>query len=542
VRMHEGDVEKTAFRTHQGHYEFRVMPFGLTNAPATFQALMNDILEPFLRKFVLVFFDDILIYSSSLEAHLKHLKQVLEILKTNQLYAKRSKCTFAEPKVEYLGHIISAEGVATDPKKTQAVQEWPIPKTIKELRGFLGLAGYYRKFIRKFGVISKPLTELLKKNNFVWHEGALEAFQNLKQALCETSILALPDFTKPFVLETDACDSGIGAVLSQEGRPLAFMSKALGVKDLGLSIYKKEYLAILMAVDKWRHYLEQDQFIIQTDHESLTYLLDQKIHTPIQKKGLTKLLGLNYRIRYKKGKENKAADALSRRIMQSEDSCPGTDMTGGWLTAITQVVPSWYDQIYSSYKDDATLQDIIQGKMIDATQAPNFTYTNGVVKYKGRIVIGVAGPLREELVKTIHDSYIGGHAGIQNTYRLLKAHFYWPSMKKLVYQLVQHCDVCKQAKAERVPYPGLLQALSPPHGPWQDITMDFIEGLPKSEGRDTIMVIVDRFTKYGHFITLAHPFTAQEVAKSFWITSTSFMACLPRRFSQAYSGKNCSNT
>ena len=150
-----------------------------------------------------------------------------------------------------MGHIIIyAEGVATDPKKTQAIQEWPIPKSIKELRGFLGLAGYYRKFIRKFGIINKPLTEMLKKNNLLWHEGALKAFHNLKQALCEASILALPDFTKPFVLETNACDTGIGAVLSQEGRPLAFFSKALGVKHLRLSIYEKKYLAILMAVDK----------------------------------------------------------------------------------------------------------------------------------------------------------------------------------------------------------------------------------------------------------------------------------------------------
>ena len=213
---------------------------------------------------------------------------------------------------------------------------------------------------------------MLKKNNFIWHEGALEAFRNLKQALCKASIMALPDFTKPFVLEPDACDTGIGAVLSQEGRPLAFFSKALGVKHLRLSIYEKEYLAILMVVDKWRHYLEQDQFVIQTYHKSLTYLLDQKIHTPIQKKGLTKLWGLNYRIRYRKGKKKKAADALSRRNMQGEEGCQGNKMEGGRFTAITQITPSWYDKIYASYKDDAKLQDMMRSKLVDATQSLNF--------------------------------------------------------------------------------------------------------------------------------------------------------------------------
>ncbi|KAJ6942306.1 hypothetical protein NC652_008196 [Populus alba x Populus x berolinensis] len=509
VRMHE-DIEKTAFRTHQGHYEFRVMPFGLTNALATFQALMNSVLEPYLRKFVLVFFYDILIYSPTLERHLSHLRQVLEILRENQLLAKRSKCAFGEQQVEYLGHIISITGVAIDGKKTEAVNNWPVPRALKELRGFLGLAGYYRKFIRHFGIISKPLTELLKKNQFGWNVQAQQAFDRLKKALCEAPVLALPDFSKTFILETDACDSGLGAVLSQEGHPLAYFSKALSPKHMGLSIYEKEYLAILMAVEKWRHYLEQEQFVIQTDHESLKYLLDQKIHTTIQKKGLTKLLGLRYTILYRKGRENVAADALSR---QHHSNAASTAV--GELGAVTSILPAWYEEVHPSYDHDPKLQSIILDKLMGDTRQMDYTYTEGVLRYKGRIVVGQDGELRAKLIKSVHDSYVGGHASIQNTFRRLKTNFYWSGMKAMVKRTVEECDVCKQAKVERVAYPGLLQPLPVPKGTWEAITMDFIEGLPGSEGKNAIMVIVDRFTKYSHFIALNHPYTAQDIAQLF---------------------------
>ncbi|XP_073268339.1 uncharacterized protein [Populus alba] len=358
VRMHEEDIEKTTFRTHHGHYEFRVMPFGLTNAPTTFQALMNSVLEPFLQKFVLVFFNDILIYSSTFELHLAHL--------------------------------------------------------------------------RHFGIISKPLIDLLKKNNYGWSMQAQQAFTVLKQALCKAPFLALPDFSKTFMLETDASDYGLRAVLSQKGKPVAYFSKSLSSKHLGLSIYKKEYLAILMALEKWRHYLEQEQFIIQIYHESLKYLLDQKIHTTIQKKGLTKLLGLRYKIVYRKGRENIVADALSRKINDLSAKDIGT------LKAITNILPAWYEEVYASYKKDCR-----------------------------------------------------GHAGIQNTYRRLKSNFHWYGMKVMVKETVEECDVCRQAKVERVAYPGLLQPLPAPEGTWEAITMDFIEGLPSSKGRNAILVVVD---------------------------------------------------
>lgn len=229
IRMNPADEHKTTFKTHNRHFEFRVLPFGLTSAPATFQGVMNDVLAKLLRRNVLVFVDDILVYSTSLEDHVSHLRQVFQILTDHQLKVKRSKCSFAQSKLAYLGHIISANGVATDDEKITAVRNWPVPTSVKELRSFLGLAGYYRKFVRHFGVICKPLTELLRKGQlFVWTSVTEEAFVTLKNALISAPVLAMPDFHKQFVVETDASEKGISAVLMHDEHPVAFLSKALG--------------------------------------------------------------------------------------------------------------------------------------------------------------------------------------------------------------------------------------------------------------------------------------------------------------------------
>jgi hypothetical protein len=280
IRMRPEDEHKTAFKTHQGHYEFKVMAYGLTGAPATFQGLMNTILQPLLRRGVLVFIDDILVYSKDLHSHLALLRQVFQILTQHQLKIKRSKCKFLQPQLVYLGHEISGAGVKTDQKNIAAVAKWPSPENLKQVRGFLGLAGYYRKFVRNFGIISRPLTDLLKKSSvFRWTALEEASFVALKQALILAPVLALPDFSRMFEIETDASDNGIGAVLIQNKHPLAFLSKALGPRSSALSTYEKEALAIIMAVDHWRPYLQPAEFIVHTNQKSLIHLEEQLIST-----------------------------------------------------------------------------------------------------------------------------------------------------------------------------------------------------------------------------------------------------------------------
>ncbi|XP_057746886.1 uncharacterized protein LOC130966135 [Arachis stenosperma] len=458
------DRYKTAFRTHQGLYEWLVMPFGLTNAPATFQNLMNDVFRPYLRKFVLVFFDDILVYSPSFTLHLQHLETVLKLLQQECLFAKLSKCSFGTSEIDYLGHTISDSGVHMEKAKVQAIMEWPQPTNVKQLRGFLGLTGYYRRFIRHYA-----------------------------------SIATLPNFELPFEVETDASGTGVGAVLIQEKHPIAFFSKKLSPSLQKQSAYVREFYAITEAVAKFRHYLLGKKFIIRTDQQSLKALVDQTLHTPEQQKWLHKLLGYDYEIQYKPGQENAVADALSR--------C--------FFAAWSRPKAEWMGTLKSEIEADAQLQELWQQCVQNRQVDPHYTVRNGILLWKDRVVLPVNSSLIPLILHEHHDSPGGGHSGIAKTLDRIRSSFYWPNMHKDTRKYVQNCVICQQAKAETTKPAGLLQPLPIPHQVWDDICMDFITSLPPSHGYSVIMVVIDRLTKFAHFIALRRDFDSKTVSDAF---------------------------
>ena len=507
VRMHTDDIAKTAFRTHHGHYEFLVMPFGLSNAPATFQALMNDVLRPYLRKFVLVFFDDILIYSASWAEHLQHVGIVLETLQAHHLHLKRSKCSFGATSVAYLGHVISEGGVAMDADKVAAVASWPPPRSARGLRGFLGLAGYYRKFIKDFGLIAAPLTRLLRRDAFAWDDDATTAFHALKHALTTGPVLQMPDFAKLFVVDCDASGAGFGAVLHQGAGPLAYFSKPFAARHLKLAAYERELIGLVQAVRHWRPYLWGRHFSVRTDHYSLKFLLDQRLSTVPQHQWTSKLFGFDFSVEYRPGRLNTVADALSRR-----DSEAAVEDTAMAALAISGPTFSLLDDIRRALAAAPDGQHLLQ-QLRDGVLAAPWRLVDGLLLHGTRIFVPNYDDLRHQVLTLAHSA---GHEGIQKTLHRLRADFYMPHDRALVQDWVRTCTTCQQNKTLAQQPGGLLQPLEVPSQVWADISMDFIEGLPKVAGKSVILTVVDRFSKYAHFIALGHPYTASSVARAFF--------------------------
>lgn len=503
VRVRSEDIHKTAFRTHEGHYEYLVMPFGLMNAPATFQSLMNDVFRGMLRKFVLVFFDDILVCSPDWDSHMRHLEIVLETLHNQSLVANKKKCFFGQKTVEYLGHVISHDGVSMDPSKVSSVLQWPRPKTVKGVRGFLGLTSYYRKFIKDYGKEARPLTELTK-DELQWSDKVKAAFDLLKEKMTIALVLALPDFTKEFVIESDASGLGLGAILIQGGRPVAYFNKALGDRNLAKSAYEKELMTVALAIQHWRPYLLGRKFVVCTDQKSLRQLLLQRITTTDQQNWAAKLLGYQFDILYKPGLENKGANALSH--MHEEATLQTLIHYPAWLES---------EQVLVEVHQDPKLMDIITALQQGAETRRGFSYSNGVLLYEGRLVISATSPWIPILLKEFHVTPQGGHSRFYRTYRRVAANLYWLGMKKMVQQFVMDCDICQRQKYMATAPGGLLQPLNIPEQVWDEVSMDFITGLPKSKGFEAVFVVVDKLSKYGHFIPLKHPYTARVVAEVF---------------------------
>jgi len=386
------------------------------------------------------------------------------------------------------------------------MDNWPVPHNIKSLRGFLGLTGYYWKFVQGYSALAAPLTALLKKNAFFWTPAATEAFTQLKAVVTSPPVLRLPDFTKDFVIECDASGSSLGAVLMQEGHPIAFFSHALKGRALLLSTYDKELLSLVSAVQKWRPYLLGRPFRVKTDQQALKYLLEQKVATIPQQRWISKLMGYDFIIEYKRGTENRVADALSRQF----DPLTGSpELT---LSLISFPTPTWVEELKASYAQDQVAHSILLNFQQNQPGPKGFSVQRGLLLKKGQLWLVKNSPFQRQVLEFIHSNPTAGHSSFHKTLHRAKTNFIWQGMRQDIKTFVRECVVCQVSKPETIHPPGLLQPLPIPTRVWSDISMDFIDGLPSSHGFSVIMVVVDHFSKYEHFIALSHPYTASKVA------------------------------
>lgn len=566
--LHSDDVPKTAFNTHIGKYQFKVLPFGLTNAPSVFQSAMNTLFSDMLNKGVLIYLDDILVYSKTEEEHYQLLERVLQRLKDVNLKARQHKCHFFKSELKYLGHIVSRNGLKPDSTKVQAISEWPMPNTVYDVRSFLGLTNYFRKFIQGYAVLARPLTDLLKgldkseqkgksrrydssshKTLGVrWSQECEQSFIQLKAALTSAPVLVLPDFNKPFELVCDAASvhpPGIGAVLLQQGHPVAFYSRKLSKAEENYTIQELEMLAVICALKEFRCYLHGAEFTIVTDHEPNVYLDTMQLNRR-RARWLETTACFNYRWVYRPGRLN-VADPLSRVPHQPSYATAVSPVapTGAatWACGIFTVLTSRSSRSSSSagrkrhrnsedsvtedasevarYANSNFLERVKAGYEQDswfvAENTVSFIYEAGLWWTKRhQLVVPRVASLRTECIESMHDHPFSGHFGQRKTLDLVQRVFYWPNMKEDVVQYCRSCPSCQLNKASSAKPAGLLQPLPIPGRRWESISMDFIVELPVSKsGNDTILVIVDRLTKMTHIVPCKSTITAPEVAELF---------------------------
>ena len=464
LRIREHDIQKTAFRTRYGHYEFLVMPFGLTNAPAVFMDLMNRVFRFYLDKCVVVFIDDILVYSSSYLEHEKHLRKVLEILRENKLYAKLDKCEFWLKEVIFLGHVISAGGICVDPGKVEAVLKWEKPTNVTEIRSFLGLAGYYRRFIEGFSTIASPLTKLTRKEvRFNWSKECEESFQELKRRLTSAPVLALPSGTEGFIVYSDASSRGLGCVLMQHGKVIAYASRQLKPHEVNYPVHDLELAAVVFPLRVWRHYLYGTQVQIFTDHKSLKYLMSQKELNMRQRRWVELIKDYDCIIDYHPGKANVVADALSRKgkaVMGDTETSEQGNVRElkrmgiqlsvgpeGSLLAHIKIRSVLRDKVLEVQLADEGVrkikEKIKQGKELFLQVLPG-----GLVAMGKRVYVPENKTLKGEILKEAHESRFATHPGSTKMYRDLKEYYWWPNMKKEIAKYVSRCGICQQVKIE----------------------------------------------------------------------------------------------
>lgn len=535
VRIKEGDEHKAAFRCKDGHFEPLVIQFGLTNAPACFQRFMHSIFRDHLDKFLIIYLDDILIYSKDLDSHRNQVELVLSLLEKNQLSVKASKCLFEVKRLPFLGYILSDKGISMDPQKCESIRNFPEPTNLKELRSFLGLANFYRSFIGNYSKKTKPLTDLTKKGKFLWNSQAAKALQDVKGCLVKNTMLTYPDQNAKFFMDTDASDHTIGAVLSQRDqdqslKPVAFYSRKLSDAELNYSTYDKELLAIVDSLKYWRHYLispvEPTQ--INTDHKNLLYFRTPQLLKPRHARWAEFLGQFPFKLVHIKGLGNTVADALSRAnssttrtdtheqrvILLKEDK-----WAEGTLMAI-KTRSDWPNYIRSYLELDRWDPDLDDKDKKFLDNQLNKFYLEDQKLYfmddKRKRLYVPAPEERTMLIKRYHE-YLG-HLASQSILPLVERHFFWPSMAQDFKDFISKCSKCQLSRNLT---PNTRQAMERPITPIPSVALpferwglDFIQNLPETKkGNKHIITAIDYATRW--VVAKAVQFMTQETVLEF---------------------------